>query len=219
MSYMPFRNALDSNIIIYPMELAGRGRRAQEARFHDIKDCARDLFEKHREAFEADDYAVFAHSMGTLLAYEMIKLIQTEGVRMPRHVFFSGRQAPYLPVDMLCDTEAITDEKILEFMKLCGGIPELLLEHEEFMKMTLAILKDDLIMSQRYTEQQGSFLMDCDISVLYGENDPISCNDMNSWEYCTSGTCTVYPFSGGHFYYQTHKKEVGDLINRILRVV
>ena len=219
MSYMPFRTTLDSYINICPMELAGRGRRMQETRYHDISECARDLFEKYRTAMEEDDYAIFAHSMGTLLAYEMVKLIQADGVCMPKHIFFSGRTAPFLPIDYISNTGHLTDEQILSFMKLCGGIPELLLEHEEFMKMTLDILRDDLLMASQYKEERGAFDLGCDISVLYGENDPLCSTNLESWEECTSGTCTIYTFSGGHFYYQTHKKEVGELISRILREV
>jgi len=219
MSYMSFRLFLDPEIKNQTLELAGRGERTQEARYHDIRECADDLFWKNRSLFEEEDYALFAHSVGTLFAYEMIKIIQREGVRMPKHVFFSGRKAPYLKVDLGCDLEHITDEDVMNYMKRCGGIPVVLSEHEELMKRTLEILKDDLVMSQKYQEELGDFVMDCDISVLYGENDPYSSSDMMSWEDCTSRSCTIYPFSGGHFYYNTHKKEVGDLISRILREV
>lgn len=217
-SYITFKPHLNTSIKICPLEIAGRGMRINEPRFSDIKECAKDLLQRNKEAFEKEDYAIFGHSMGTLITYELVKQIVANNVRLPKHIFLSGRKPLFWPVSIVVnDPSELTDEALISFMRQCGDLPDILLQNEELLKMSLSILHDDILMADAYKYIDNPVCcFPCDITVIYGKQDLLDCSHMEEWKQFTTCNCNIIGMDGNHFYYREHLKEVGDIINKTL---
>jgi medium-chain acyl-[acyl-carrier-protein] hydrolase len=66
---------LPATIRVIPMELPGHGSRMKEPRLGCVSDVVADLLPQIRAAAADSPYAIYGHSMGTLIAYELIKAI------------------------------------------------------------------------------------------------------------------------------------------------
>lgn len=220
LGYTNFKKYLDPSIKPVPIELAGRGKRLSEECFVDIHKCTEDLFEKNKEIFEEGNYAFFGHSLGTIVSYELAKLIRKNNYPEPVHMFFSGRCAPHSKVSsMVSGTSKLNDKDFLKAFSVYGAIPDIVMNNPEIMNMILPIMRSDVTMADAYVENTRQPQLKCDITVLYGRNDMIYAGqDISIWEECTSGKCTAYGFKGDHFYYNTpeNKEKLCDIINKTL---
>ena len=215
-SYCTFKRFLPKNLTVIPMEVAGRGARANEPLFHDIKECCADLLEHHRNTIAEGNYMFFGHSMGTMLASELTWQIEAQGLPMPSHVFLSGRCAPDADISCLSDQTA-SDDEIADFFFQKDLLPKPMQGAEELMATLKRILCADVRMVDSVRMQAKDFRFPCDISVLYGTEDSFLQNcDMSDWQHFTNGKCSVYPFSGGHFYYQQNLEAVCDIITNTI---
>lgn len=215
-SYSSFKRFLPKDLTVVPMELSGRFTRPSEPLLDNVSDCVSDLIEKHSELLRGE-YALFGHSMGTVLVTELVRQAKEKGLAMPVHIFLSGKNPPDEDVHCFENVETASDEEIVSFFSanaLSSSVPA---PDEELAKFLSLILCTDVRMAEKYKATPDDVKFDCDITVLYGTEDALMQNvDMNSWSRFTNGKCEVYPFKGGHFYYSNQKKEVCDIINEKL---
>ena len=217
-SYASFKRFLPKELTVVPMELSGRFTRMSEPLLNTIPDCVADLTEKHSELLRGE-YALFGHSMGTVLAAELVKQAKEKGLAMPCHVFLSGKNPPDEDVRCFEHIEDASDDEIISFFtdnSLSSAAP---VPDQALVKMLNRILCTDVRMAERYRATPEDVKFPCDITVLYGTEDPLMQRaDMHSWKRFTDGKCSVYPFSGDHFYYQQHKEEVCSVIKEKLGI-
>lgn len=218
--YSNFKKFLDPSIKPVPMELAGRGSRLSEQRFTDAEKCAGDIFLHNREIFEEGNYAFFGHSLGTIIAYEVAKIIKKCGLPSPEHIFFSGRPAPHSRyVSSITGISDQTDEDFVKAFSAYGGLPETITDNPEMLGMILPILRDDVVMADKYHPVVNGDEIDCNISVLFGRGDKIySGEDIELWKECTTGSCSELGFDGNHFYFNhpANKEALCSYINKTL---
>lgn len=220
-SYTNFKKFLSSDIKPVPFELAGRGKRMTEECFTDVVKCAEDLFEQNINIFESGNYAIFGHSLGTIISFELASIIKHNGLPSPLHMFFSGRSAPQSEkISVLSGVSELSDEEFIDKFSVYGAIPEIIMKNHDILNMVLKIMRADVAMADSYCPSQSMPVLDCNISVFYGYEDKIySGQDIDLWSACTTGKCSSYGFEGDHFYYikPIIKQEVCNIINKILR--
>ncbi|NLT09607.1 MAG: thioesterase [Ruminococcus sp.] len=216
-SYSSFKRFLPKDLTVVPLELSGRFTRSSEAMLTDIPSCAADLLQKHSELIRDGEYALFGHSMGTLMASELVRQAKEQGLGSPAHVFLSGRCAPDEPVKCFPGSDKASDEAIIEFFSANSLSGSAHIADEELARTLNRILCIDVRMANSFSMAASELDFGCDITVLYGTEDIMLKNtDINGWSRFTSGRCETVPMSGGHFYYQQHKEEVCRIICRKL---
>ncbi len=212
-SYSSFKRFLPKDTTVIPMELSGRFTRMSEPLLDNVADCIADLIEKHSEEISGE-YALFGHSMGTVLVTEFIRQTKAKGLPQPCHIFLSGKNPPDEDVHCFENVETASDEEIVSFFtanSLSAATPAP--PDDALVKILNRILATDVRMAERYKASPDDVKFDCDITVIYGTEDPLMQNvDMSSWGRFTDGKCSLYPFSGDHFYFQQHKEEVCNII-------
>ena len=115
------------------VHLPGRGKRLKEQAFTQTIPLVKAIAD--RMAPETDvPYALYGHSMGATIAFELAHELIRRGCASPQHLFVSGRRAPQCP-----RTEPITfnlphDEFIAELRKL-NGTPSEVLENPELIEL------------------------------------------------------------------------------------
>lgn len=215
-SYASFKRFLPKDLNVVTMELSGRFTRSAEPMLHDIQSCISDLFDKNEnlpELLKAGDYAIFGHSMGTVLATEFVRQIREKGFPAPVHMFLSGKNAPDENLRCFGDIDKATDQEITEFFDRNSMTSSPVIPDAELAAQLNRILCNDVRMAEKYSATPEQVQFGCDITAIYGTDDTMLKNaDMNGWSRYTDGKCEVISFTGGHFYYTQHKEEVCKII-------
>lgn len=220
MGYKNFKMFLDSSIVPVPIEPAGRGTRISEKPFTDVRECVKDIFEHYKDIFMEGNTAIFGHSMGSLLAYELIKLMKKENCPLPLHFFSSGRVAfpSEIPSEFV-GLSKLSDDVFLEKFSHSGGFPDMILKNKELMAMLMPVLRADVKMVDDYEMDLDDLTVDCDTTVFYGKSDLMGdWTNLESWKKLTTGSCDSFGFEGNHFYFSDPavKKELCSVINQKL---
>lgn len=214
MVYSQWIKKIHDNIEIVPIELKGRGIRVNEGHYNSINEMIEDVFQSIIDRIEGSDYAIFGHSMGSIVAFETYHKIVEKGIKKPKHMFFSGRKVPALEKKNEC--ENLTDEGFIETIKSYGGLSEELLGSDEMMKYFMPILRNDFnILEEYHYDEKNPIDVEC--SIFLGKDDSITVYEALEWKDYIDNNCQVYVFNGGHFFIKDNISEVTRKINEILK--
>jgi medium-chain acyl-[acyl-carrier-protein] hydrolase len=163
-------------------------------------------------------YALYGHSLGAVVAYELALEFQRQQVRQPRRLFVSGCPAPSL----IANRPAISnlpENAFVDELKLLGGTPVEVLENREVLQLMLPSLRADMALFESYA-YRGEVLVNCPIFALGGTEDRIAGRDaLERWRECTSASFVLQFFRGGHFFVREHRGEIVRIITEeILQV-
>ena len=216
MNYMSWKKYLDDRIELKPIELSGRGKRFNEPLYSGAEDAVNDIYNRISGEFDGTPYAVFGHSMGTLLAYELISKIIEQIGQEPVHVFFSGRFPPFLEENKR-SVHTYPDKELIDEINELGGTNKEVLENPELVNLFLPVIRSDYKLVETYKHDRDILKLNCDISVLNGKQDNyVKEQDARRWQECTNKGFSFYEFDDGHFFINTYKEDVIDLINKTL---
>lgn len=216
MSYFRWKGLLDRQIELAPLELPGRGKRYREPLCEDFNEVVADLFKSLRQSVDNQPYAIYGHSMGSLLAYELSHQIQSMALPPLRQLFLSGRDAPHNPIQPDDIFSRLPDDELIETIKQRGIASPEIFQSQELRDMFIPVLRADFKVVENYRFTESTRKLNCDLTVLNGEDDPIIKHDMNEWAQYTNGQCRTNKFPGGHFFIHQHMEEVVELINKTL---
>ena len=161
-------------------------------------------------------FALFGHSNGGLMAFELVRRLRAAGRRMPLHLFVSGRPAPQVeltdpPVHDLPDAE------FMATLRRFGGTPEEVLQNEEIMALMVPLLRADFALGETYVYEPEPPL-DLPISAYAGETDgEVPVWQVEAWREQAAGAFHFHSFPGGHFFLQEDQAMVLDRLRRELQ--
>ncbi|MCJ2036201.1 thioesterase II family protein [Methylobacterium sp. J-068] len=218
--YGRWRRSLPDGIDVIPVELPGRGARMAEALFTDPHRLAARLadeieghvIEEHVTGPGAPPYAVFGHSLGALLAFELVHALIARGAPAPRVLFVSGSEAPALRDDATF-RRARSDADLIDLLRTRSGTPEEALADAELMALVLPVLRADFLMCGAYVHRARSPLP-CPIQALGGRQDTVTRAGLEAWSRETLAGFDLALFEGGHFFIHEHRGAVLDCIGR-----
>jgi surfactin synthase thioesterase subunit len=199
-AYRPWSATLGrAGIDVCPVQPPGREGRFPEAPYDAVGPLVDDLAPV-LEPYLDRPYALFGHSMGALIAFELAHRLR--GIAAPVHLFVSGRIAPQLrdPRPRMYD---LPDAQLIARLRALGGIPSGLLDARELIAMQLPLLRADLALNERY-EYRPVPPLAVPLSAYGGVSDPkVSADELRAWHEQTTGLFRVQLLAGGHFFVQT----------------
>lgn len=213
--YYNWEKYLDSSIKLNTIELKGRGRRFNEIFYETLDEAVEDILRNIKDKIKDEEYAIYGHSMGSILAYELYYKICNENVKMPKHIFFSGYKAPSIPrkekqIYLLPDEEFI--KEVIEL----GGTPQEIVDNEELLQFFTPILRNDFKILEKYIYQEKKDKIQCDISILNGKEDDIALEELLAWKKHGNKGVKVYNLKGNHFFINTNVENITKIINTTL---
>ena len=188
------------------VELPGRGRLGAESLPTSLIELAQTI-SSAVYPYTDKPYAIFGHSMGALLAYEVASQLESLGRNQLCRLFVSGCGAPFIPrkkppVSHLPDTE------LLDHLRAMQGTPEEILAHPELIDLLLPVLRSDFAICEEYRLFRVHVLQAA-LTALSGERDEdISESDTQLWKRLTRGDFRSLTFPGGHFFLKESENDV-----------
>lgn len=215
-TYLSWKKYFRDSIELCPVELAGRGKRMGDPFYDSIDLAVDDVLVKLRDRIKNGPYALYGHSMGTILGYELARRIRINHLPEPIHAFFSGRFPPLNH----CKTQdhLLPDAEFIRCIGEFGNIGAEMLKNRELMALFLPIIRADFRMVELYRPPADGFKLDCPLTLINGAADPnAKREEVQGWEAFTSKGCTFYEYPGGHFFINEFKAEIAQIINQTLR--
>lgn len=198
-AFRAWNASLPPSIQVCPVLLPGREMRRSEPAYTDL-DTLVDAIAGQLQPWLDMPYAIFGHSMGSLLAFEWVRRLQRERHTMPVWLFLSGRRAPDTETDANPLHSLPDPEFLSELTRLYEGIPPEILSDPELMEVFLPVLRADIAVVESYSFREEEAL-DCPITVFAGMQDAsVAWDQMLAWKRQTRRRFAVQLLPGGHFY-------------------
>ncbi|MGP4000498.1 thioesterase II family protein [Streptomyces sp. 8N706] len=157
--------------------------------------------------------ALFGHSMGATLAFEVTLRLEKAGVQ-PLALFASARPAPSRNRR---ETVHLRDDAgVLEEVRTLDGTGSALLDDEEIIRMALPALRGDYKAAETY-RFTGASPIAAPIHAHVGDSDPrVSLDEALAWQEHTSGDFRLHVHPGGHFYLIDRAAQLISAISRVM---
>ncbi|MEV7870613.1 alpha/beta fold hydrolase [Streptomyces sp. NPDC088124] len=209
-------DAQDAGVRVMPVQLPGREERFDEPRFTDLDALVDDLDAQLDEEL-AEPHLFYGHSMGALIAYSLVRRRQARGAALPRALVLSAYRAPHLPAPALADPDA-GDEELVAGLVALGGIPEMLLDHPEFLSALLPVVRDDLRLCLG-SVPAGTERLRVPLHLFAGRGDRlVTVDEMLPWRRHAGSGCDLRTMPGGHFFVRSDEgaflRELASLTRR-----
>jgi medium-chain acyl-[acyl-carrier-protein] hydrolase len=205
--YRPWGRALPPAVDVCALQLPGREGRLRETPFTRMEPLVEAAVAALRPYLDLP-FAFFGHSMGSLVAFEIVRALREQGLDGPTHLVVSGRRAPharprYGPMTHLPDA-ALVDEVDRRY----GGFPDAIRQDPDLVALFVPGLRADLTVLESYVHRVGAPLS-CPISAFGGRDDAEAGEpDLLGWREHTEGAFSVRSFPGGHFFIQSAQAAV-----------
>lgn len=215
--YRSWAKDLPPAIDVCPVELPGRGLRLGEPLITDMAAMAEHIAAAIAELPGNLPLALFGHSMGARIAFEVGRRIEARDGRDGRvdgrlvHLFASGSPAPGMRRDLFLDdprpSAELNDDEFRRRLHHLGGTPRQVLEHDELMAHVLPIVRADFILIESYRADPDARLS-CPLTAFAGAQDPGASEGapaMVSWRQRTTGKSRIVGVDAGHFFLESHR--------------
>jgi surfactin synthase thioesterase subunit len=213
--YRAWPELLGDKVEMSALQLPGRENRLREAPFTRLLDSVEQLVNVLRPYLNLP-FALFGHSMGAVICFELARVLRRERQIVPAHLFVSGRRAPQFP-DPRPPMTSLSDELFAaEICRRYNGIPHEVLKDRELMELLLPTLRADVEMLETYDYRPGQ-LFDCPITAFGGRNDSeTSLDELAGWKHQTNAPFESHIFAGDHFFLQSSTAEMIEIIRQKL---
>lgn len=197
--YNVWKRFLPPFVELCPIQIPGRETRLAEPSYTD---CALLIAEitAALSGYMDKPYAIFGHSMGALLAFDLARSLRSAGLPDPSYLFVSGRNATHVPMKHGSMQHLADDEFLAVLADLYNGLPREILETPEFQEVYLPILRADLTLLETH-RYEALAPLDCPIAAFCGKEDSnVSAEGLEAWAQHTTAAFEAKCFDGGHFY-------------------
>jgi surfactin synthase thioesterase subunit len=157
--------------------------------------------------------ALFGHSMGATLAFEVTVRLEKAGIQ-PLALFVSGRRAPSVDRDETVHLR--DDDGILAELRRLNGTDAAVFDDDEIVRMAMPAIRSDYKAVETY-RFSGAAPVAAPIHAHTGDSDPrVSVEEVRAWREHTTGSFDVQVHPGGHFYLNQRAAEVIAAISAVL---
>jgi surfactin synthase thioesterase subunit len=204
--FLPLSRSLPDGIELAAVQYPGRQDRYREPPSTSIGPLAGRLAEV---VAETPGLVLFGHSMGAIVAFEAVRLLEQRGERCLGMVA-SGCRAPSLTQDN--GVHRKDDAGLILETRRLGGTDTRVLDDDEMRAHILPALRADYTAIETYRAEPGA-VVHCPVSVLIGDaDDRVSVAAADEWRTATTGPFSRDVFRGGHFFLSARPAEVRDTV-------
>ncbi len=210
---IPQALSLIHGIELAPVELPGRGTRADEELPQTLEELAEQLLAGLAGELEPP-YVLFGHSLGGLLAHQLTLLLQERGGPAPLATVVAAARAPHRP--SVTEIHTADDGELLRWLAGHDALPREMFDHPDFLRQVLSVLRRDLALAESYVVAPPMPLH-TPLHVLGGVEDPVvPTAELHHWSACAAGEFSLTLLPGSHGFPQRDPAAVLDALGRAL---
>jgi medium-chain acyl-[acyl-carrier-protein] hydrolase len=205
-AYRLWARSLPEDIEVFAAQLPGRDGRLRDTPLPSIAAMVDMLLPAVIESSDLP-YAIFGHSMGALVAYELVSALERASVRAPSHLFVSSRRAPDEPDTRVPLHDMPESQFLVELQERYGAIPAAVLDEPELLELLLPVVRADIRAVETYRPSLAvPHQVRCAVHVYGGEDDrhPRPAQ-LPGWQRVAASPVRVRVFAGDHFYLQQQR--------------
>ena len=210
-AFAGWREALAPAVDVLPVQLPGRETRIREPRVLDMDALVAEL-DRQLDPLLAARHAFYGHSLGALVAYDLVRLRQAAGSPLPDRLLVGACAPPDLPAGMV----DLPDEELARRLIRIGGMSEILVRYPAWSRAALSLVRDDLRLcsSHRWSD---AVPVRCPIHAFAGDADPVvSADVVAGWAACTTADFRLDRLPGGHLFIHETREPFLALVQRVL---
>jgi medium-chain acyl-[acyl-carrier-protein] hydrolase len=206
-AFAEWSRALPLDVDVLAFEAPGRGTRMMERPLHSLMALVEAAEQAVRPLLDRS-FALFGHSMGAIVAFELARMLRRQGGPEPTRLLVSGSCPPGLrragpPRRRLL--HALPDRELILELRRLNGTPREVCESDELMEILLPVLRADFEAIERHRCGCEAPLA-CAVSAYGGRQDPeVTPEELAAWRDHTSGPFSASVFPGDHFYLATEQ--------------
>lgn len=200
-----------SGVQVWGIKMPGRAARQSEPPLRRMTELVDALL---AEVVFAEPFALFGHSLGGLVAFEVARALRDRGLTQPDRLFLSSCPPPPLPprnhlVHALPDPEFQAETE-----RRWGALPDRVRQDPKLLSLALNTFRTDVEIFETYMYAPGDPL-DVPITVCVGDEELPELRT-ESWSEHTTAAFALRVFSGGHFYLRPRRDELLRVIAQSL---
>ncbi|MFR9674845.1 thioesterase II family protein [Streptomyces sp. TR06-5] len=209
--YHDWARLLPEHVELWPLELPGRGSRMVETPCSTVDALVDDLVHTALGAIDGP-YALFGHSLGGLLAFELARRLEHAHRRPAAHLLVSAFEAPDLPTEPDRDHLLPDDEFRLRLHEL-AGTPKEVIDNDDLMELLIPVLRADFTAVNTYRLGSPWLRLNCPLTVFGGLDDPEAPpHTLRAWQHRSTGPFRLRLLPGDHFFLHTEQSLLIDAV-------
>lgn len=158
--------------------------------------------------------ALFGHSMGAVVAYEVARRLENLEDMPLLRLFVSGARSPgeHRPSDL----HLRGDDELIAMLRALGGTAPEILDDPVLRAVWMPDIRRDFRILDTYRHSEGPPLR-CPVTAMVGRDDPEApVGSVRRWREYTGSSFELCTFPGGHFYLADGKEAViTELVRRL----
>lgn len=205
---------LPEQVEVCAIQLPGRESRAAEPPYRRLVSLMADLDAAITPLLDRP-FALFGHSMGALVAFELARQLRRTGAPQPERLLLAAFRAPQLPNPNI-RIHHLPDE-VLKTVLAKEGTPQSVLDNEEIMRAILPTLRADFELCDTY-EYTPEAPLSVPMSVFGGQQDVrVGRTDLELWKVQADDDFRLTMLPGPHFFIQGSQDLLLAQLNNELR--
>lgn len=196
--FRPWVDKLPLEVEVLAVQLPGRENRLREQ-------CIRDMDEivEHLE-FEIGPvldppFVFFGHSLGSLIAYELLQRLEAKGQIRAELFFASGGPAPHTCISPE-EPRRLTQDQILRDLRKLSGAHATLLDDVEVLALMLPMLQADFELYANYRYREPAPLHSPIVAIRGAADAYITYQRQLGWKQHTDRQFSLHTIAGPHLF-------------------
>lgn len=195
--FRSWNDHLPGSVEVCSIQLPGREHRVGELSYRRLRPLVTDLQAAIVPLLDRP-FALFGHSMGALIAFELARQLRRTGLPQPEHLFLGAFRAPQLPNPNI-RIYRLPDE-VLKTVLAKEGTPPDVLDSDELMRALLPMLRADFELCDTY-EYAAEAPLPVPMSIFGGLHDVrVGRADLEQWNVQADGEFSLSMLPGSHFF-------------------
>ncbi|WP_029695352.1 thioesterase II family protein [Lacrimispora indolis] len=215
--FAPWKSEIPETINFFPVLYPGRELRKSDPMPKTVDLFAKQFVDENQELFQ-NDFILFGHCTGTLLAYEVLLEVRRRFGKEPLYLLASGSESPrfLMTREREMEKRGASDEEMIDMMVEYELVDPDTARSVLFQKYYLPIYRMDLNMlsTYRFTSHEK---LHCPIRVMYGKDDrTLRKEAVQDWEAFSEDPVEFKLFQGKHFYFAEDKMPLLGYVKELI---
>jgi surfactin synthase thioesterase subunit len=209
-AFRGWSHELPRDLEVCAVVLPGRESRLRDAPIAEVSRLIPALAEGLAAQLDRP-FALFGHSVGALVAFELARELRRRGARAPEHVFVSAFRAP-TRANVNRVLHALPEPELLQELRSYGGIPDAVLDSRELLDLVLPTIRADFALHETYVHRPEPPLA-TPLTVFGGtRDDKVKPEHLEGWQAQTTGRFRQELFAGDHFFLKSCRPQMSAVI-------